>query len=71
MPWKKYIPVVGKVWQAANIAKAADEIVGEWAGKKCPKCGSSSLVFNQTVGETFFTGRKKVRCNSCHKVFKV
>ncbi len=47
------------------------KIVNQMLGDKCPYCGNKSWATQEYVGKTWFTGKIKIRCGECGKVFKV
>ena len=57
----KYLP---EVWKYAQEADS-------FFGVPCPKCNKSSWLKQKKVGKTFFTGKGKIRCGECGKVFVV
>ena len=63
-PITKVLPYLPEAWE---FAKKADDYFGE----PCPKCNKSSWFKQKKAGKTFFTGKEKIKCGECGKVFVV
>jgi phage FluMu protein Com len=54
-----------------KIGTGAYKVVDYLSGDKCPRCGTSSGFKQTDKGTTWLTGKKKVECGKCGKVFTV
>lgn len=51
----------------ADTMKMLDEVLED----TCPKYGKSSIWKQEDKGKTWLTGKQKVKCGHCGKIFKV
>jgi hypothetical protein len=54
-----------------RILFEAGKAANEMAGATCPRCFEKSWFGQKDAGKTWFTGKQKVECGKCGKVFTV
>ena len=58
-----------KFW--LDVTASTMGILDEVLGDTCPECGKSSVWKQENKGKTWFTGKQKIKCGHCGKIFKV
>jgi len=59
-----------ELYTMGKILFVGGKAVDSMFGYQCPKCLKKSWFSQKEVGETWFTGKKKIKCGHCSKVFK-
>ena len=57
----EWIPVI------IEVTKLADSALGN----RCPNCRESSYWLQKDEGKTWITGKQKIKCGHCQKIFKI